>query len=79
MNSIITIIANILAIYRRELQSYFASPLAYGIATIFWLIAGFLLVILVFGPQRLLTQSAFTDQAVPLDLPYEFIQFYLCL
>ena len=79
MNSIITIIANILAIYRRELQSYFASPLAYGIATIFWLLAGFLLVILVFGPQGLLTQSAFTDQAVPLDLPYEFIQFYLGL
>ncbi|MEO0353060.1 MAG: ABC transporter permease [Cyanobacteria bacterium P01_A01_bin.15] len=75
----ITIIANILAIYRRELQSYFASPLAYGIATIFWLLAGFLLVILVFGPQGLLTQSAFTDQAVPLDLPYEFIQFYLGL
>ena len=82
MNSIITIIANILAIYRRELQSYFASPLAYGIATIFWLLAGFLLVILVFGPEGLLTQPAFADQtgqSIPLDLPYEFIQFYLGL
>lgn len=83
MNSIVTVISNILAIYRRELQSYFASPLAYAIATIFWLLAGFLLVILVFGPQGLLAQSAFADQAglqsAPLDLPYEFTQFYLGL
>lgn len=83
MNSITIVISNILAIYRRELQSYFASPLAYGIATIFWLLAGFLLVILVFGPQGLLYQSAFSDQAglqtTPIDLPYEFTQFYLGL
>ena len=83
MNSIITIISNILAIYRRELQSYFASPLAYGIATIFWLLAGFLLVIIVFGPQGILAQTAFADQAglqtSPIDLPYEFTQLYLGL
>lgn len=83
MNSIITVISNIIAIYRRELQSYFASPLAYGIATVFWLLSGFLLIILVFGPQGLLEQSAFADQAglqsAPLDLPYEFTQFYLGL
>ncbi|MFM8006877.1 MAG: ABC transporter permease, partial [Dolichospermum sp.] len=30
------VIANIIAIYRRELQSYFVSPLAYGIASVFW-------------------------------------------
>lgn len=33
---------NFLAIYRRELQSYFASPLAYAIATIYWILAGIL-------------------------------------
>ncbi len=83
MNSIITVISNILAIYRRELQSYFASPLAYGIATIFWLLAGFLLVVLVFSPDGILAQSAFADQAglqtAPLDIPYEFTQIYLGL
>ncbi len=83
MNNIITVISNVLAIYRRELQSYFASPLAYGIATIFWLLAGFLLVILVFSPQGILAQSAFADQAglqtAPVDIPYEFTQIYLGL
>lgn len=83
MNSLVTVISNVAAIYRRELQSYFASPLAYGVATIFWLLSGFLLVLVVFGPQGLLAQSAFADQAglqgPPVDLPYEFTQFYLGL
>jgi ABC-2 type transport system permease protein len=34
------IIANIIAIFRKELQSYFASPFAYIVAAIFWLISG---------------------------------------
>jgi ABC-2 type transport system permease protein len=83
MNKVQTIVSNVLAIYRRELQSYFASPLAYGIAAVFWLLAGFLLVISVFGPQGLLAQSAVADQAglspTPIDLPYEFLRFYLGL
>jgi ABC-2 type transport system permease protein len=82
MNKIAVVFSNVMAIYRRELQSYFASPLAYGIATVFWLIAGFLLVISVFGPQGLLAQSASIDQAglpTPIDLPYEFVRFYLGL
>jgi ABC-2 type transport system permease protein len=38
---------NIIAIYQKELQGYFASPLAYAIAGIFWLLCGvfFLLVL----------------------------------
>ncbi|MEO0456104.1 MAG: ABC transporter permease [Cyanobacteria bacterium P01_A01_bin.114] len=77
-----TILGNIIAIYRRELQSYFAASLSYGIATVFWLLGGFFLVITVFGPQGLLAQSAFADQsgaAAPIDLPYEFVRFYLGL
>jgi ABC-2 type transport system permease protein len=71
MNKLVTVLSNVMAIYRRELQSYFASPLAYGIATVFWLISGFLLVISVFGPQGLLAQSASID--------HEFVRFYLGL
>ena len=41
MNALRTVIGNALAIYRRELQSYLASPLAYIIAGIFWLLGGF--------------------------------------
>lgn len=39
-----TILSNILAIYRKELQSYFASPLSYAIASVFWLLTGFFFV-----------------------------------
>lgn len=35
------ILANLTAIVRKELQSYFYSPFAYIIATFFWLISGF--------------------------------------
>jgi ABC-2 type transport system permease protein len=83
MNSVKVVFSNVMAIYRRELQSYFASPLAYGIATVFWLLAGFLLVLIVFGPQGLLAQSAIADQSgmptPPVDLAYEFVRFYLGL
>lgn len=37
------VLSNIIAIYRRELQSYFVSPLAYAIAGIFWFLAGLFL------------------------------------
>ncbi|HEY9890007.1 MAG TPA: ABC transporter permease, partial [Candidatus Obscuribacterales bacterium] len=78
------IISNVLAVYRRELQSYFASPLAYVIAAIFWLLGGFFLVVILFSPEGLLTQVAQRDQAqqlgisvAPLDVAYEFLQGYL--
>ncbi|MCM1985368.1 ABC transporter permease [Lyngbya confervoides] len=41
------IVANILAIYRRELSSYFKSPLAYIIAGVFWFLLGSLLVTII--------------------------------
>ncbi|NEP06310.1 MAG: hypothetical protein F6K34_16640, partial [Okeania sp. SIO4D6] len=41
----LVVISNILAIYRKELQGYFASPLAYAITGIFWLLAGYFLVV----------------------------------
>jgi ABC-2 type transport system permease protein len=71
-------------VYRRELQSYFASPLAYVIAGLFWLLGGFFLVVILFSPEGLLAQVAQRDQALqlgitapPIDVAYEFLQGYL--
>ena len=75
-----TIVANIAAIYRRELLSYFASPLAYVIASVFWLLGGFFLVAILFGPEGLIAQVATLDQfgqAPPVDVAYEFINGFL--
>lgn len=56
------IFANLLAIYKRELRSYFVMPWAYVIATVFWLINGFLFFHILFG------QSGILDQAQGIDL-----------
>jgi ABC-2 type transport system permease protein len=73
-----TVLFNILAIYRRELMSYFASPLAYTITAIYWLIAGFLFTTTLDGV--ILTAAQYDQQAAagiqtaPVDIPYEFIR-----
>lgn len=75
------VIANIIAIYRRELQSYFVSPLAYGITSIFWLLAGLFFVMILLSPQGILVTVAAFDlqgqqygiQVPPVDVPYEFM------
>jgi ABC-2 type transport system permease protein len=73
-----TVLFNILAIYRRELMSYFASPLAYTIAGVYWLIAGILFTTTLDG---VIVSAAQYDQATasgvqtaPVDIPYEFIR-----
>ncbi len=73
---------NILAIYRRELYSYFRSPLAYVITGIFWLVCGFLFTILLSENIQLSALADFQQQqggeAAPiLDAPYEFLQRFL--
>ncbi|HIK45639.1 MAG TPA: ABC transporter permease [Leptolyngbyaceae cyanobacterium M65_K2018_010] len=78
---------NILAIYRRELQSYFTSPLSYVIAAVFWLLGGFFLVAILLGPQGIIAQAAMADQATqmglppapPFDVAYEFNKAYVGL
>ncbi|MCG8368633.1 MAG: ABC transporter permease [Pseudanabaenales cyanobacterium] len=76
-------IGNITAIYRRELQSYFASPLAYAIAGLFWLLGGFFLTVILLSPQGLIAQVAMADQfgggSASIDVPYEFLKIYLSL
>lgn len=75
-----TIIANIIAIYRKELQSYFASPLALAIAGVYWLISGFFFIYILLAPDGILMQVAMQEQmgsTVPVDVPYLFLQFFL--
>jgi ABC-2 type transport system permease protein len=77
--------ANILAIYQRELQGYFASPLAYSVASVFWLIAGIFFVAVLLGDSGIIAQSAARDMqgaqmgihVPPIDVPYEFLKIYL--
>ncbi|MGP1373479.1 MAG: ABC transporter permease [Almyronema sp.] len=76
------IAGNILAIYQRELQSYFASPLSYIVAGVFWIIGGFFLSIILLSPQGIIAQVAAADQMgreAPVDVPYEFLKIYLGL
>lgn len=86
-------IGNLGAIYRRELQSYFVSPLAYAIAGVFWLLTGLVFWLILFGPTGAIAQGALIDSCgvqcreqsaqmgmlVPtsLDVPYEFLQAFL--
>lgn len=75
------IVANVLAIFRKELQGYFASPLAYIVASIFWLLSGFFFIVILLGPEGIIQQAAAQDQlgvpTPPIDIAYEFLRFYL--
>ncbi|MBE9051310.1 ABC transporter permease subunit [Nostocales cyanobacterium LEGE 11386] len=79
------VLSNIIAIYRRELQSYFVSPLAYAIASVFWFIAGLFLVTILLGPDGILPAVAQLDSQgqqlgipiPPIDVPYEFVRAFL--
>jgi ABC-2 type transport system permease protein len=79
------VLSNIIAIYRRELQSYFVSPLAYAIAGIFWFIAGLFFVMILLGPDGILLGVAAIDaqgqqlgvSTPPIDVPYEFVRAFL--
>ena len=79
------VLGNIIAIYRRELQTYFVSPLAYAIAGIFWFLAGLFFVLILLGPDGILAAVAdlefraqnFGFPMPPIDVPYEFIKAFL--
>ncbi len=79
------ILGNILAIYRRELQSYFASPLAYVVAGIFWLLAGIFYYSLLLGPDGVIQRTAAIDvqsqqfgiPAPAIDAPAILLRFFL--
>lgn len=75
------IIGNIVAIFRKELQGYFASPLAYVVAGFFWLLSGFFFVTILLGPNGIIQQAAARDQlgmpTPPVDVAYEFLNWFL--
>lgn len=75
------IISNIVAIFRKELQGYFASPLAYVVAAIFWLLSGLFFVAILLSPEGIIQQVAANDQlgvpTPPVDVAYEFLHFFL--
>jgi ABC-2 type transport system permease protein len=79
------VLSNIIAIYRRELQSYFVSPLAYAIASVFWFLSGLFLIMILLGPDGILPFVASIDlqgqqlgvPVPPIDVPYEFIRAFL--
>jgi ABC-2 type transport system permease protein len=74
------VFSNVMAIYRRELQSYFSSPFAYVIAGVFWLLSGFFFIAILLGPDGLIAQVAARDaQGItePVDVPYQFLSVFL--
>jgi ABC-2 type transport system permease protein len=71
------IIANIIAIFRKELQGYFTSPFAYIIAAVFWLIAGIFLGLVLYN---IIQDVAFQEQSgitTSRDIAYEFMGGFL--
>jgi len=75
---------NIAAIYRKELQSYFASPMAYAIAGIFWLLVGCFFMVILLGPGGIIQQAAQLDLerqqgglVPPFDASYRFLGDFL--
>lgn len=77
------IISNIIAIAQKELQSYFASPLAYIVATVFWFISGLFFVEILIGEQGIIQQIALSEQmGAPLgeiDVATEFINSFFAV
>ena len=80
------IVQNIIAIFQKEFQSYFKSPLAYIVAGVFWLIAGISMVNVLFNEIQTVSygeQLGFLTG--PIDVPSVFlIEFFsdlglLCL
>jgi ABC-2 type transport system permease protein len=54
----ITVLANIDAIFRKELQSYFKSPLSFVIAGFFWILTALFLILIA---QNIIEQAAQSD------------------
>ena len=73
------IFINLLAIVQKELQSYFASPLAFSITTVFWLVSGIFFIFYLFSQGGIIQSVAVQEQLgeiVPVDVVYEFMQIF---
>ncbi|TVQ46796.1 MAG: ABC transporter permease [Gloeocapsa sp. DLM2.Bin57] len=78
-----TLLINIMAIFRKELHSYFASPLAYTVAGIFWLISGYFFIVLLFDQGSIIQEVARREQMgeilPPIDVAYIFLRDFFSL
>lgn len=69
-------ISNLLAIFQKELQSYFVSPLAYIVTAVFWFLSGLFFIQLLLGQEGIIQQVAVSEQmGVPtnIDVAYVFL------
>ena len=77
------IFSNILAIAQRELQGYFASPLAYIVAAIFWFISGLFFVEILIGERGIIQQIALSETSGmnigSIDVATEFLSSFLAI
>jgi ABC-2 type transport system permease protein len=77
------IIANTIAIFQKELQGYFGSPLAYIVAAVFWLISGLFFVELLLGQEGIIQQVATSEQlgvaTAPVDVVYLFLNSFFAV
>ncbi len=77
------IIANIIAIAQRELQGYFASPLAYIVAAVFWFISGLFFTEILIGEQGIIQQIALSEkmgqEIGSIDVAAEFLTSFLAI
>lgn len=77
------IFSNIIAIAQRELQGYFASPLAYIIAAVFWFISGLFFVEILIGNQGIIQQIALSERTGgnigSIDVATEFLSSFLAI
>lgn len=73
-----TVIANIIAIFRKELQGYFFSPFAYVVTAVFWALSGFMFFTILMSVIQNIVQSEQLGIPIPpIDAAYEFIlQFF---
>jgi ABC-2 type transport system permease protein len=60
--------SNTLTIWRKELQSYFRSPIAYGVMAFFALIAGYFFYVAVVFFVRMSVQSSMMGQSQPMSV-----------
>ena len=74
---------NLFAIFQKELRSLFSSPLAYTVAGIFWLIAGFYLVGMLTHETGLIQQIGLSDRnnliTEPIDVAYIFVNSFFSI
>lgn len=77
------IFSNVIAIAQRELQGYFASPLAYIVAAVFWFISGLFFIELLIGEQGIIQQVALSERMGgdlgSIDVATEFLSSFLAI